>query len=168
MAGRMIRTGLALGLCTTVLAGCSSIGGFTGAAAGITTGAATSNPAVGIAVGVAVQAATDAAIARYFRGQATAEQNLMAGYAGAMAVGDTRAWGIRHPLSFSPVQGQLTVLREIDNALTSCKEVAFSVVEGKGEKQTTQWFITQTCLNSAGQWRWAAAEPATARWGVLQ
>jgi len=29
-------------------------------------------------------------------------------------------------------------------------------------------FITQTCKQSDGQWRWAAAEPAVARWGNLQ
>ena len=35
-------------------------------------------------------------------------------------------------------------------------------------KETRQCFVTQTCRQSDGQWRWAAADPAVARWGTLQ
>jgi hypothetical protein len=149
------------------LAGCSSIGGFTGAAAGIATGAATTNPAVGIAVGVGVQAATDAVVAKVFRDMQHDEQALIAASAGAMQVGERRAWAVHHTFSFGDEHGEVMVLREIPNALAPCREVALSVAGGKKDAPTSQWFVTQVC--QAGEaWAWAGAEPAVERWGTLQ
>jgi hypothetical protein len=150
-----------------LLAGCSSIGGFTGAAAGIATGAVTTNPAIGVGVGVAVQAATDAAVQRIYRDMQDSEQTLIAKAAGTMALGETRAWTIHYSISFFDEHGQVRVLKQTDNALTSCREVAFSVISGKAESPTSQWFLTQVCRNSDEQWLWAAAEPAVGRWGAL-
>lgn len=164
-AAYLLCTAAASGM--VLLSGCSSIGGFTGAAAGIASGAATSNPAVGIAVGVAVQAATDAAIQKVFRDMQHKEQELIASYAGAMNVGDRRAWAIHYTFSFGDERGELMVTREIDNALAQCKEVALSVDPGKKDVPAS-WFITQVCQQTDGHWAWAAAEPATGRWGTLQ
>lgn len=155
------------GLAALALSGCSSVGGFTGAAAGIATGAFTANPAIGVGVGVTVQAATDAAVQRVYRDIQDSEQTLIAEAAGTMTVGETRAWATHHSISFFDEHGEVRALDESSNALTTCREVAFSVISGKDQAATSQWFITQVCRTSDQRWRWAAAEPATERWGSL-
>ncbi len=151
-----------------LLSGCSSIGGFAGAVAAAASGTLTSNPAIGLGVGVAVQAATDTAFRRIFRDMQADEQDRIAAIAGAMDVGEQRTWDIHHAIPFNDERGELRVVGAIDNALATCKEVLFSVADGTKEAPTRQWFVTQTCRRSDGQWRWAAAEPAVARWGALQ
>lgn len=151
-----------------LLGGCSSIGGFAGAVAAAVTGTVTSNPAIGLGVGVAVQAATDTVFRQVFRDMQAAEQNRIAAIAGAMNVGEQRTWDIHHRIPFSDERGDLRVVGVIDNALATCKEVLFSVAEGAKDAPNRQWFVTQTCRQSDGQWRWAAAEPAVGRWGSLQ
>ncbi len=158
----------AAGLIGVTLAGCSSVGGFAGAAAGIATGAVTTNPIVGVAVGVGVQAATDALISAVFRGMQHEEQLVIAQHAGKMDVGQKRAWFIKHRFPFGEQHGELIVVRNITNALAQCKEVGVSVISGTKAAPTTQWFITQVCQQTDGQWDWAAAEPAIGRWGNLQ
>ena len=150
------------------LGGCSTLGGFAGAVAAAASGTLTSNPAIGIGVGIAVQSAADAAFRKVFRDLQADEQNYLAAMAGSLAVGEERNWDIRHALPFYDERGELRVVGVIDNALATCKEVLFSVVGGKADAPTRQWFVTQTCRRSDGQWRWAAAEPAVARWGSLQ
>ncbi|OZI26902.1 hypothetical protein CAL26_02735 [Bordetella genomosp. 9] len=162
------RLAIAACLLAVALTGCSSIGGFTGAAAGIATGAATSNPAIGVGVGVAVKAATDAAVQRVYRNMQDTEQTLIARAAGTMAPGEKRVWAAHYSISFFDEHGELQVLNQTENALTTCRDVAFSVVTGEAETATSQWFVTQVCRNSDQQWRWAAAEPAVGRWGSLQ
>ena len=152
----------------SVLGGCSSIGGFAGAVAGAASGTFTTNPAVGVGVGIAVQAATDTAFQRVFREMQANEQNRIAGIAGTMSVGEQQTWNIHHTIPFTDEHGELRVVGTIDNALATCKEVMFSVAGGSKKAPSQQWFITQTCRQSDGQWRWAAAEPAVARWGALQ
>ena len=124
-----------------LLGGCSSIGGFAGAVAAAASGTLTTNPAIGLSVGVAVQAATDTVLRKVFRDMQADEQNRIAAIAGAMNVGEQETWDIHHTL---PVVGE------------------------SKDAPTRQWFVTQTCRQSDGQWRWAAAEPAVARWGSLQ
>ena len=150
------------------LGGCSSVGGFTGAIAAAASGTATSNPAIGVAVGIAVKAATDAAFQKIFRDLQSDEQDRIAAIAGAMRVGDRQTWDIHHRIPFTDERGELRIVGTIDNALATCKEVLFSVAGGASEAPTRQWFVTQTCQQSDGQWRWAAAEPAVPRWGALQ
>ena len=154
--------------CAGLLVGCSSIGGFVGAVAGAASGTVTTNPAVGVGVGIAVQAATDAAFQRIFREMQANEQNRIAATAGALNIGEAQAWNIHHTMPFTDEHGELRVVGVIENALASCKEVMFSVAGGSKNAPTRQWFLTQTCRQSDGQWRWAAAEPAVARWGALQ
>ena len=163
-ARRAIAAALA---CVSLLAGCSSIGGFTGAVVGAASGTVTSNPAVGVAVGIAVQSATDAVFQKIFRDMQTDEQDRIAAIAGAMSLGERQAWDIHHRMPLTDERGELEVVGVIDNALASCKEVMFSVVGGKPEAPLRQWFLTQMCRQSDGQWRWAAAEPAVERWGTL-
>ena len=156
------------GLLAGLLGGCSSIGGFTGAIVGAASGTLTTNPAVGVGVGIAVQAATDSAFQKVFRDMQSDEQDRIADIAGNMRVGQQRNWDIHHTMPFSDERGELRVVGVSYNALTTCKEVMFSVAGGSDEAPTSRWFVTQTCRQSDGRWRWAAAEPAVARWGTLQ
>ena len=163
----VLAVGVACALSVSLI-GCGSIGAITGAVAGVTAGSASTNPAVGIGVGIAVQAATDAAIQTLFRNMQGAEQDRIAALAGSMLLGETRAWDIHHAMPFSDERGELQVVGVIDNALASCKEVMFSVIDARPEAPVRQRFITQMCRQSDGEWKWAAAEPAVARWGNLQ
>jgi hypothetical protein len=197
MSGPLARAALALGLAAAVLsAGCSSIGGFTGAIAGVAAGSVSSNPAVGVGIGVAVQAATDEAIATVFRHMQRDEQDRIAMLAGTMRIGDKQPWDIHHLMPFSDEHGELQVVRDIDTPLAQCREILFSVISGKPDKGAQESadnksatskpvaykpdagkaaakhpplrFITQTCRRPDGTWKWAAAEPAVERWGTLQ
>ena len=150
------------------VAGCTSVGGFTGAVAGVATGTFSSNPAVGVAVGVSVKAATDAAMNRAFRGMQADEQDRIAEIAGGLGIGERRSWQVHHWFSYGDEAGEVQVLASIDNALATCKEVLFSVVGKEQGAPKRDWFVTQACVQSDGRWRWAAAEPATGRWGTLQ
>jgi hypothetical protein len=166
--GRVHRLAIACAA-AALAAGCSSIGGFTGAAAGIATGAATTNPAIGIGVGVAVKAATDTAVNAVFRSMQHDEQDLIAQAAGNLQIGEKRVWSVHHTFSYGDENGEISVVGNIDNALTQCKEVRFSVISGKKDTMKTQWFLTQICRQQPGDhWQWAAAEPAVERWGTLQ
>ncbi|HEY9010144.1 MAG TPA: hypothetical protein VIN06_03925 [Devosia sp.] len=157
-----------MALLAAALAGCSSIGGIAGAVAGTATGTFSSNPAVGLAVGVSVKAGTDATMRRVFRGMQADEQARIAEVAGNLDPGARQPWKVHHLFSFGDEAGDLQVLGGIDNALTSCKEVLFSVNSGRKEAPSAEWFITPVCRQSDGHWRWAASEPATGRWGTLQ
>jgi hypothetical protein len=55
----------------------------------------------------------------------------------------------------------------IKNPLADCKGLLFSVASGKGPSATSAWYATTACRQGK-QWKWAAAEPAVARWGNLQ
>ncbi|SDV50359.1 hypothetical protein [Chitinasiproducens palmae] len=146
------------------LAGCKSLSGFTGAAAGIAAGTFSSNPAVGIGVGVTVQAATDELINRIFRNMQRDEQNRIALLASDLPIGEKRPWSIHHRIPFHDERGTLQVVRDISTPLAQCREVLFSV----DDDAHSQWFLTPLCQRSDGVWKWAAAEPATDRWGSLQ
>jgi len=85
-----------------------------------------------------------------------------------MRIGESQTWDIHHTIPFTDEHGELRVVGVIDNALAACKEVMISVAGGSKKPPTQQWLVTQTCRQSDGQWRWASAEPAVARWGTLQ
>jgi hypothetical protein len=168
MSAAALSCRIAAALLAVALGGCSSVGGFTGAVAGAATGTFSTNPAVGVAVGVSVMAATDAAMHRVFRDMQADEQDRIAEIAGSLDVGERRSWKIHHLFSYGDEAGELQVVDSIDNALARCKQVAFSVIGGPRDAPTREWFVTQACMRSDGRWRWAAAEPATGRWGTLQ
>lgn len=165
---KALASGMALALLAAGLAGCGSVGGISGAATGIATGSVTGNPAVGVAVGVATRAAVDDAMDRIYREMQNGEQDRIAMLAGELPKGERRPWTFHHGLPRLSEGGELEVVGESTNALTTCREVLFSVVVEKKDQRAEQWFVTQTCLQPDGRWRWAAAEPATRRWGVLQ
>jgi hypothetical protein len=156
-----------LALLITALCGCRFAGQLVGAAAGGATAAASANPAVGIAVGVAVNSGIDAATSYIVRARQGAEQDAIAGEVAKMEVGDRRPWKILHDIPIGNEHGEVQVTRMIATPLATCKEVVFSVEDGGGATLKRAWYTTQAC-RSGEHWKWALAEPAVERWGVLQ
>jgi hypothetical protein len=161
---------VALLLSTAVLlAGCNSYhGGIVGAVAGTAAAAGSGNPAVGILVGVGTRAAADEGIRRMSRRWHRTEQDALAAAVGGMAVGEEKPWKVRHDLPIGDKQGEVRVQRAVETPLAECREVLFSVASGEGPDAARRWFVTSACRQAEGGWKWAAAEPATERWGSLQ
>jgi hypothetical protein len=152
----------------TGLGGCTSIGSIAGAVTGAASGGGSANPGVGYAVGITTKAATDALVQYISRERQGAEQDQIAATVGALAVGQSAPWRIHHKVPlFDDEHGDLTVVREIPNALAACKEVVFSVAGAKAQAGPKGRYITTACRHGS-TWRWALAEPSTVRWGFLQ
>ncbi|NKE47293.1 hypothetical protein HB662_21125 [Roseomonas frigidaquae] len=145
----------------TLLAGCGQVADLSGAVAGGGAALASSNPAVGYAVGVSVRAGVTAGMQVVMRRRQRAEQDALAGVIGTLDPGEDGSWQVRHTIPIGNRNGQVRLVRVIDNPLAECREAAFAV---EGE---SQWFLTTACRQAEG-WKWAAAEPATERWGSLQ
>jgi hypothetical protein len=147
-----------------VLGACSSsVSDIVGLAVGGGAGAATANPAVGFAVGVGVQAGVDELAKWYQRSRAHGEQDTIAEAAGLAPPGTPEPWAVHHTIPIGDEHGQFLVTREFATPLATCREVVFLVESGKEARP----FTTTVCRDTEG-WRWAAAEPAVARWGYLQ
>lgn len=146
--------------------GCAVVGDITGAVAGLASGAATANPAVGISVGIAVRAGTNEALDIISRRRQRNEQDAIAAVAANLAPGERRPWAVDQRLA-GDARGEVEVVRVIENSLATCKELAFSVVKAEGSESRAAWFTTIACQQGAA-WKWAAAEPAVARWISLQ
>jgi hypothetical protein len=150
-----------------LLAGCNATVQIAAVVGGGAAGGVTGNPAVGFAVGVAIDAGATYVVRYYGRSRQGAEQDAIAQVAGDLPVGTEATWKIEHTIPIGDEHGQLRVVRAIDTPLTACKEIAFSVDEGKGDKLKRAWFISDVCKQAA-RWKWASAEPAVERWGFLQ
>jgi hypothetical protein len=150
-----------------LLAGCNATVQVAAVVGGGAAGGLTANPAVGFAVGVAIDAGATYVVRYYGRTRQGAEQDAIAQVAGDLPIGTEAAWKIEHTIPIGDEHGQLRVVRSIDSPLAACKEIAFSVDEGKGAKLQRSWYISDVC-KQAERWKWASAEPAVARWGYLQ
>jgi hypothetical protein len=148
------------------LAGCEAAGGIVGGVSGITAGIATGNAAVGYAVGVGIRAAVTATLQYVSRRIARGEQDSISATAGAIPLGTVADWKVEHalPFDYGDAQGTVQVVRLINTPLAECREVAITVGEKVEERIT---IVATTCLQD-GKWKWASAEPAVERWGVLQ
>ena len=145
------------------LAGCAAATDVAAFGVGAVAGSATANPAVGFAVGVATQAGLREVRRYVVRRRQTGEQDAIADAAGRAAVGATVPWEIRHTVPVGNEHGDLAVAREYATSLATCREVVFTVRDGADRSI----FVTSLCRQAA-RWKWAAAEPATERWGYLQ
>lgn len=154
---------LAVGV-SLLLAGCQEISTIAGIATGSATGAATGNPGLGLAVGVAVGTATEFVSRYYSRVQDGSEQDVIAETAGRVPVGGEASWRIRHFVPFGNEQGTLRVLDEMNTAIAVCKEVVFSVTDGKSPPR---YYTVDVCRDPEG-WKWATAESAISRWTVIK
>lgn len=159
-----VRARIVVAFGVLLLAGCRDIGTLAGIASGSAAGAATGNPGLGLAVGVAVGTATDFVSRYYSRVQDGSEQDVIAETAGRLPVGGEAPWRIRHFIPFGNEQGTLRVVDEIDTAIAVCKEVVFSVTDGKAPPV---YYSVDICRDPKG-WKWATAEPAVARWTVIK
>ncbi|MGN6666978.1 MAG: hypothetical protein ACTHKH_08435 [Trinickia sp.] len=167
MSARLMMAALVCAGAGAAMSGCAWIGAASGAAAGVATGTFTANPAIGIGVGIAVQSATDAAVKRYFKAIHRDEQDAIATLVGDMSVGESKPWRIEHTLPIDNGHGEVRVTRAFDTALATCKEFAFSLVDGDKPDAKVDWFTASACRQGT-VWKWASAEPAVERWGTLQ
>src|SRR4051794_14084997 len=154
-------------LSVLLLAGCKAIPQIAGVISGGTVGVATGSPALGFATGVATDAAANAGVRWFGRSRQRAEQDAIAAAAADLPVGGRAPWRIDHTIPLGNEQGELEVVRLIDNGLAECKQIAFSVDEGTGEKLHRAWYTADICRQQE-HWKWATAEPAVQRWGYLQ
>jgi hypothetical protein len=149
-----------------LLVGCKAMPQITAAVVGGAAGGATGNPAVGFAVGVATDAAANYVVHYYGRRRQQAEQDAIAQIAGDVPLGTEANWKIEHDIPIGDEHGVLQVVREIDTPLALCRQIIFSVDEGKGAKLQRAWYSADVC-HQANRWKWASAEPAVERWGYL-
>jgi hypothetical protein len=159
---------LTLGLCScgsVLTQGTADLAGVGGA--GIAS-AVTSNGAVTAAIGLGVQSVASSSLAFVERRVHRAEQDRIAATAGPLAVGGVAPWRISHDIPIeNDEHGDVAVSRVISDGALSCKEIVFSV-DHAGKAGTQRAFYVSAICRDGQSWKWASAEPATARWGSLQ
>lgn len=126
-----LRPVMSLGLAVTVLAGCQSFGGYAGAIGGVAAAGASANPAVGIGVGIAIRSGADALVDSVFRQMQTSEQDRIAVQASTLPVGQRVAWQAKQIWPLPSEEGDMQVVADIDNPLSPCRLVLFSVLTKK-------------------------------------
>ena len=157
---------LALPGCQALLTeGTSTVAGIGGASIADGVGA---NAAATTGIGLGVQAVGRAGLQYAQRLTHRAAQDRIAGVAGPLPVGGVGAWATDHTVPVEPNErGQVAVSRVISAGPLECKEIVFSVDNGRGEKLRRAFYIAAVCRDGE-TWKWASAEPATERWGSLQ
>lgn len=167
-----------LALLSLGVAGCSSLfheGAASGAGVAGTALASkvTRNATVASGIGLGVLAAAQAGVKTVERNYHGDQQDQIAEIAGPLAVGQVARWQSRHTIQLEPdAGGKVTVSRLIGGNSLNCKEIVFSVEEmadgGTPNAAPVSSFYVATICQDASKWKWASAEPATARWGALQ
>ena len=157
---------LALPGCGALLTeGTADIAGI--AASGISSGV-TKNATAAAAIGLGVQSLASTGLKYVTRRLHRNEQDAIAQAAGPLEQGGVARWSISHTLPVEPdQQGDVAVSRVFGAGPIECKEVVFSI-ETTDKKQVQRAFYITNICNDGAAWRWAAAEPATERWGGLQ
>ena len=146
----------------------TSAGPASGAAAGIGISAVTANPLIGYAVGIGTQAAITALQKYLSRKLHQGQQDQIAAAIATMQPGEVAAWKISYDIPIGDAHGDVTVTRIMTSPLTTCKEVAFTIITSKNPSAPRPVYITTACEQPEGTWKWAEAEPAVERWGFLQ
>jgi hypothetical protein len=155
------------------LGGCSSLLTEGGAdAAGIAgagiAGSVSKNAVVGAGIGLGVASLANVGVQYAERRVHRAEQDAIATAAGGLEVGAVGPWHVVHSLPIeADKHGAVTVSRTLGGPDFACKEIVFSVDTGKAAAPARA-FYTATICRDGDRWKWATAEPATARWGSLQ
>lgn len=157
-------------------AGTADLAGIAGA--GIA-GSVTKDATVGAAIGLGVASVANFGLEYAERRVHGVEQDRIAEVAGTLPEGGAGVWSVSHDVAIEPNEhGELVVTRvfaaRFDPSGTNpgatgftCKEIVFSVDTGTVEKPK-RGFYTATVCQDGTRWKWASAEPATARWGSLQ
>ena len=128
----------------------------------------TKNAAAAAGIGLGVLAAAQVGVKAVERNYHGSQQDHIADIAGELDVGKVAPWQSNHLIQLEPDEaGRVTVSRVISVTDLTCKEIVFSVDEVKDALTLSSFYIATICKDSV-KWRWATAEPATARWGSLQ
>jgi hypothetical protein len=164
---------LLLFACAGALSGCGSVltastSDIAGIAGAGIANAVTKSPAAATGIGLGVAAAANAGLEYVERDVHRAEQDQIAQAAGPLTPGVVGHWSVAHTVPIEDDEhGDLVVTRLVGAADFNCREIVFSV--DTMEKQTLhRAFYTATVCQDGTVWKWASAEPATARWGSLQ
>jgi hypothetical protein len=164
---------LVLAFCALLLVGCSELltegtGDLAGIAGAGIAGSVTKSAAAGAAVGLGVRSIADLGLNYGERRIHGAGQDRIAEAAGALKPGEVGDWSIEHDVPIEDDQhGRVTVSRAFGGPGFDCREIVFSVDDDAAEPPTRA-FYTATVCHDGQTWKWATAEPATARWGGLQ
>jgi hypothetical protein len=163
----LLACALALSACGSVLtASTADVAGI--ASAGIS-GAVTKSPAAAAGIGLGVAAGANAGLQFVERDVHSAEQDQIAAAAGPLRVNEVGKWRVSHTIPIeNDEHGEVVVTRLIGSPDFTCKDVVFSVDAVEKQQEVHKAFYTATVCLDGRQWKWATAEPATARWGALQ
>jgi hypothetical protein len=168
-----VRYRAALIVLSCLLSGCSSlfetsVADIAGVGGAAISGAATSNPAVAAGIALLVQAGARAGVQYVQRQVHGASQDEIASAGGDLAIGEIGTWRTHHRVAIEFAQhGRVTVSRVISEGAIPCKELVFSVDSPREDLSSSRFYVVSVCRDGA-RWKWATAEPATARWGALQ
>jgi hypothetical protein len=131
--------------------------------------AVTKSPAAATGIGLGVAAGANLALQVVERDVHRSEQDRIAQAAGPLAPGVVGHWSVTHRIPIEDNEhGDLVVTRLVGAADFNCKEIVFSVDSVGKDKTLHRAFYTATVCQDGTVWKWASAEPATARWGSLQ
>jgi hypothetical protein len=130
----------------------------------------THNATVATGIGLGFVAAAKAGVQYTERVMHGHEQDNIALAAGPLNEGAIASWSVEHTVPIEANEhGQVTVSRTISKGALSCKEIVFSIEQDATKKApASRSFYTAAICRDSGTWKWASAEPATARWGSLQ
>jgi hypothetical protein len=169
----MLMRYLLLFSCAGALSGCGSVLTATttdvaGIAGAGVASAVTKSPAAATGIGLGIAAGGSAGLQYVERDVHGVEQDRIAQAAGALAPNEVGHWSVAHKIPIEADEhGDLVVTRLIGSADFNCKEIVFSV-DTTEKKTVNRAFYTATVCRDGPTWKWASAEPATARWGALQ
>jgi hypothetical protein len=172
MIGRFASPAMLLA-CLSLLSGCGSVltattADVSGIAGAGISSAVTKSPTAAAGIGLGVAAGADAGLQIVERDVHAKEQDRIAAAAGPLNPGQIAPWSVTHTIPIEADQhGEVTVTRLLDAADFDCKDIIFSV-ETMKKKVLRKDFYTATVCRDGTVWKWALAEPATARWGSLQ
>jgi hypothetical protein len=158
---------LGLGACGSLLTeSTADVAGIAGA--GIASGV-TKSAAGAAAIGLGVQSLAATGLRYAERRVHRTEQDAIADAAGKLRPGEVGGWAAAHSLPIEPDRhGLLVVSRDFGAAEFRCREVVFSVDHPAPQHGVARDFYTVNVCQDGTAWRWASAEPSTARWGGLQ
>lgn len=157
---------LALAGCGAFLsAGTADVAGVGGAGLA---NAVTNAPAAATGIGLGIAAGANAGLQYVERDVHAAEQDRIAETAGELPPGKVGVWNVVHDIPIEANQsGEVIVTRVLGTPAFTCKEIVFSVDTKQGKGVSRAFYTATVCLDGK-VWKWATAEPATARWGALQ
>lgn len=159
--------------CAGAVSGCQSVltastADVAGIAGAGVANAVTKSPALATGIGLGIAAAATAGLQTVERNVHRAEQDRIAEAAGALEPGVVGHWNVKHDVPIENNEhGDLVVTRLVGAPDFACKEIIFSV-DTMEKTVAHRAFYTATVCQDGTLWKWASAEPATARWGSLQ